>query len=153
MAFQKLRSTRRVLSPMPYSLSMCNVRPRFSVLYALVRSKNIWYSGCPHMCVSCIRNLVLMVAVPVPRFIRKPCKVSWKVIESCNRRLMIDEHTFQVVSSKPMPRVPPDAFGMRTSIDQVISSGMAPVAKICRIMWQSWFHPAWSSSVASRCSA
>jgi hypothetical protein len=120
---QKLVSTRRICSPTPYLCSICNVLPWSIVSYALERSKKIWYSCIPRMCDSCICNLASSVAVPVPCSVQNPCSKSWKIIDCCNHLLIMAEQTFHITSNKMIPRVPPEAFGINTSIDHVISCG------------------------------
>jgi hypothetical protein len=57
---------------------------------------------------------------------------------------MMTEQTFHITSRRPIPRVPPEAFGIKTNIDHVISVGIAPVSNIFFIVWPICCHPIWS---------
>jgi hypothetical protein len=74
-----------------------------------------------HMLWSCICNFASMDAVPVPWPFRKPCSILWNKMDSCRQLLIIEEQTFNIISRRPMPWVPLDAFGMSTYINNVIS--------------------------------
>ncbi len=86
------------------------------------------------MCESCCANLALMIAVPVPRLLRQPCRLSCR-LNAFNQWSMIRSITFQMGSSSPMPRKSPPPFGMRTTIIQRSWRGISPWIQAA---WTSW---------------
>jgi hypothetical protein len=81
-----------------------------------------------------------MIAVVVPRLGRKPCKESSKLMALVKRSLMIMEITFQIVSKRPIPLVPPSGLGNKTKVEKARHWGMFPVEKNCCIRVIRLFH-------------
>jgi hypothetical protein len=83
---------------------------------------------------SCWANLASMTVVPIPWCARHPCRVSCNTMESSHKSI-IRSSTFQIGSSKLIPRKSPPPFGIKTTMIQSSWRVMMPWDQTA---WTNW---------------